>query len=442
MSTREEFYPFKTFSIAQDYYVFSSGNNYLIKLNKEYYDILKQIEKNNFFIQYCSNEQFLKDCRSNKLICDGDKESYILDGEIQHLVLMIAQDCNLNCLYCYGKAGEYNNRGKMTFNTAKQAVDYLVKHRGEQKRVYVVFFGGEPLMNLSLIQDLVSYMKEIEKIDNITFGMSMTTNGTLLTDDIIDYCDKNRISIKISIDGPKELNDRNRVYKNGMGSYKVIMEKTERLRNNGMVSARATITPSCVDQDKIEEHLRKEGFASVSSALAHEFFSNEDYLRAYKYLSSGMDRVRQMLNKKQHDIDQLNQIGFVGYLRSIHQSKEADFGCGAGRKMIAVDINGDVYPCQRFVGVEECKLGNICELELDQKKFLNKTYIDSKERHKCRKCWIRKLCLGTCAHSSFINTGKITENSESLCTFYRALYEDAVNFYVTLSDEEKMLLFR
>ncbi len=441
MNAREEFYPFKSFSIAQDYYVFSSGSNYLIKLNKEYYDILKQIEENNFILENCSNEQFLKDCKSNNLINDRTTNAYVLNNEIRHLVLMIAQDCNLNCLYCYGKAGEYNNRGKMTFDTAKQAVDYLVKHRGEQKRVYVVFFGGEPLMNLSLIQDLVSYMDEIEKTGNVSFGKSMTTNGTLLTDEIIDYCDRNRISIKISIDGPEEINDKNRVFKSGMGSYKIIMEKTENLRNKGMVSARATITPGCVDQDKIEEQLRNEGFASVGSAMAHELFSNEDYLRAYKCLSSGMDKVREMLNEKQCDIDRLNQIGFVGYLRGIHESKEADFGCGAGRKMIAVDINGDVYPCQRFVGVESCKLGNIYELELDQKKFLDKTYIDSDERQKCRKCWIRKLCLGTCAHSSYVNTGKVTENSEILCTFYRALYEDATKFYVALTDEEKKLLF-
>ena len=441
MSTKVKFYPFKNFNINGEYYLFSSGNNYLIELTKEYYERLKQIEENDFILENCSDEQFLYDCESNKLIDYGDMENYVLENGIRHLVLMIAQDCNLNCLYCYGRAGEYNNRGRMSFSTAKQAIDYLVNHKGEENRVYVVFFGGEPLMNLSLIQDLVDYMEEIEKTSNITFGKSMTTNGTLLTDEIIDYCEKKKISIRVSIDGLEEINDKNRVFKNGSGSYKIIMEKTEKLRSKGMVSARATITPDCVEQDEIEEELRKVGFGNVGSALAHELFSNEDYMRSYKSLSAGMDKVRELLDDNQCDADKLKQIGFVGYLRNIHQSKGADFGCGAGRKMIAVNINGDIYPCQRFVGVDEYKLGNISANELNQKVFLDKAYINSEERQKCKKCWVRKLCLGSCVHSSYVNTGKITENTEFVCALYRTLYEDAVKFYVTLTDEEKRLIF-
>ena len=443
MNTKVEFYPFKCFNINKDYNLFSSGNNYLIKLNEEYYNILKQIEANYFVLNQCKNEQFLDACECNRLIDHGDEENYTLEeNEIRHLVLMIAQDCNLNCLYCYGKGGEYNNRGRMSLTIAKQAIDYLVEHRGDHNRVYVVFFGGEPLMNLNLIYDLVDYMEEIEKSSDITFGKSMTTNGTLLTDEVIEYCEKNKISIRISIDGPEEINDKNRIFKSGMGSYKIIMDKTEKLRSKGRVSARATITPDCVEQDKIEEQLRDVGFVNVGSALAHELFSNEDYMRAYKSLSAGMEKVRKMLDEKPCDVDKLRQIGFIGYLRNIHQSKEADFGCGAGRKMIAVNINGDIYPCQRFVGVEEHKMGNIYENNLDQKEFLDKTYINSAERQKCKKCWVRKLCLGTCAHSSYVNTGKVNENSEILCTFYRALYEDAVKFYVTLTDDEKNYIFK
>jgi uncharacterized protein len=439
--TKIKFHPLKCFDFDHGSYVFSSGRNYLIALKRKYYENLKAIEENDFVSEMCDDQLFLEECEQNGLIDHEEERSYALEDHIRHLVLMIAQDCNLNCLYCYGKSGEYQNRGKMSFGLARKAIDYLVDHRGNHHQVYVVFFGGEPFMNVNLIYDLIDYMEDIENAIDIKFGKSITTNGTLLTDEIVHYCEEKRISIRISIDGSEKTNDKYRVFKGGAGSYQCIMEKTAALRKKKAVTARATITPYNLDQDQIEESLRNEGFCSVGSAFAHELFGNEDYMRAYKYLSLGIDKTRKLIDEKKYDMIKLNQIGFFGYLLNIHQSKEADFGCGAGRKMIAVNINGDIYPCQRFVGVEEHKLGNIYADELNQRDFLDKTYIHSSQRAKCKKCWIRKLCLGTCPHNNYVNTGKVTENSEFTCVFYRTLYEDAVRFYTTLTDEEKRYIF-
>lgn len=435
-----QMYPYKCFRLGKEYYVFSSGDNCLLKIDETEYATLTKGEMNEFVITDY-NKSFYETSKEFNLLLK-EKEGYHFDGTVKHMVLMISQDCNLNCVYCYGDAGEYHNCGKMDIETAKRAIDFLVSHRGDEKYVYVVFFGGEPLMNSQLIFQLVDYMDQIEQTMDIKFGKSMTTNGTMLTSDIVEYCRKKEIAIRISIDGPEEVNDANRCFKGGVGTYRVVMKNTETLRKEGLVSARATITPNEVDQDKVTMFLSNQGFKNIGSAIAHEMFNEEDYFRAYLAMTNGKELIRELLDNCEDNIEVYNQIGFMGYLRTVHQSNDADFGCGAGRKMIAVDINGDVFPCQRFVGVEELKLGNITLNSIKPEIFLDKTYINSTERKKCSKCWIKNLCLGSCAHSSYVNTGDISGNSDVLCAYYKALYMDAICFYVQLTVEEKQVLFK
>lgn len=205
------------------------------------------------FVIETDDEDFINQCERFSLIDKKSKIEYEDNEEISDLVLMVEQGCNLKCLYCYGGEGEYNNKGKMSFKVAKEAIDFLIKHCGTRKYISIVFFGGEPLLNLKLIKEIVAYIEELKKETDIQIAMNMTTNGTLLTEEIADYCLEKKIGIKISIDGPKEINDRCRGYKDGAGSYQDVLKNTHNLRNMGMVSARATITPFCLDENYIEE---------------------------------------------------------------------------------------------------------------------------------------------------------------------------------------------
>lgn len=433
-------YPYKCFFVNDKYYVFSSGKNQLLEIEKTRYEKLLKAEKENFMLE-TEDKKFISECERFFLVDNNIELKYEDNQEVYNLVLMVEQGCNLNCTYCYGESGEYNNKGKMTFKVAKDAVDFLIKHCGTRKSVYIIFFGGEPLLNLKLIREIVEYAEKLQEDTGIYIGKSMTTNGTLLTEEITEYCLEKKIGIKISIDGPEEINDRCRCYKDGRGSYQDILKNTYKLRKEGMISARATVTPFCLDENYIENSLKKEGFVNVGSAFATELLSDEDYLRIYKHYTDDFEYIKDLVRNEKYQEIKEKHIRYWGYLFLIHKSVMSQFNCGTGRNMYAVDINGDLYPCQRFVGKQEYKLGDIYNGASGRKDFLDKIEVNSKFRKKCSKCWIKNLCLGKCPYTALVATGKVYEQSDIVCTLEKALYENAICFYSQLSEKEKKLIF-
>lgn len=433
-------YPFKCFAQNNKYYIFSSGKNRLLELEKEKYRVFLQIEQDNFLFE-TEDSILIEECEKFNLTDNNIGFEYSDNEEVYNLIMMVEQGCNLNCTYCYGGGGEYNNRGKMSFEVAKDTVDFLLNNCGNRDRVYIAFFGGEPLLNIEVIKKIVEYTEKLQEETGIYIGKSMTTNGTLLTEEVVEYCLEKKIGIKISIDGPKEIHDKYRVYKDGRGSYEDIIKNTSKLRNEGLVSARATITPFCLDRGYIENALEEDGFVNVGSALAMELLRDEDFLRIYKSYTDGLEQIKLLIKQKKYEEIKKKHIRSWGYLFLIHKSAMAEFNCGTGRNMYAVDINGNLYPCQRFVGNTEYTLGNIYNGVSGRKEFLNKININSHYRKKCNKCWIRNLCLGQCVHTALVKTGKVYEQSEIVCTLEKALYEDAICFYSQLQESEKAIIF-
>ena len=252
-------FPYKLFVSDNGKYMFTSKNNRLLRLSDKVYAVLEKATGD--FIVYLPIDNYVLEVLQAGNVVKGimnvGNAEMIEKGaqELQSIILMAIQDCNLNCKYCYGEGGQFKDKGIMGIDTAKRAVDFLIDNCGNRKNVNIIFFGGEPLLNLKLIKAIVDYAKEVEQKRDIHFGMSITTNATLLNKEVQEYLEDNNISIKISIDGPKEVNDNMRVFSDGRGSFDSIMKNTEGLRKKGKASARATVTSAFLDTKTIEKFL-------------------------------------------------------------------------------------------------------------------------------------------------------------------------------------------
>lgn len=202
------------------------------------------------------------------------KEEITLNG----LTLMIIQECNLRCTYCYGEGGEYQDRGKMSLETAKKSIDFLIGN-SKNKELLICFLGGEPLMNFPLIKDVVAYCNKYENDKPIHFKYTITTNGTIWNDEIEKFLREKHFTVQISVDGNKDVHNCNRFYANGLGSFDVMEKNTRNMRNDGLVSGRATITATNLDLVDNFKALNDMKFRSIPMAPAQNLLSDEDYDR-------------------------------------------------------------------------------------------------------------------------------------------------------------------
>ncbi len=435
-------FPYKLFVSDSGKYMFTSKNNRLLKLSDKVYAVLERATED-FIIYLPIDKHVLEVLQAGDVVRGqmdvGNTEMIENRGqELQSIILMTIQDCNLNCKYCYGEGGQYKDKGIMQIDTAKRAVDFLINNCGDRKKVDIVFFGGEPLLNLTLIKAIVEYAKEIEQKRGIYFGMSITTNATLLTKEVQEYLEDNNISIKISIDGPKEVNDNMRVFPDGRGSFDRIMKNTEGLRKEGKASARATITSAFLNTKIIEKFLYESGFNDVGIAYAVESFDEEDYEKVYNISCEYIDEISGLIHNGKYNEIRYGYTSIFAYLSHIHSSVIGCYPCGVGRTMVAIDKDGRFFPCQRFVGVEKYQLGNL-EKGLHNDAFLEAVNVLTHK--KCEKCWCRNLCLGKCPYDNYAVTGTVDEPSDISCRLIKRIYERIILLYISLSDEEKRNLF-
>ncbi|OWA35512.1 hypothetical protein B9G55_12815 [Saccharibacillus sp. O16] len=355
---------------------------------------------------------------------------------IKALTLMMVQECNLKCTYCYAGDGEYNERGKMDFQTAKQAVDYLIKASGDREEITIIFFGGEPLLNFKVIEKLVPYANQEAVKNNKKLSYSMTCNGTLLSKKITDFISKYNIAVQISVDGNKESHDRNRFYGNKTGSYEVILEKTAELRSKHKLGVRSTITPENKDYSNIYEHLFSLNFKSAYVAPAMQMFDESEFIK----LSEEYDKLAEFFlnlvqNKKYVEAKKINNI--MKFLQRLHEGYESTYACGAELNFLAVDINGDLYPCHRFVNNKNYKQGNVFSglNEIRKSEFLNEAH--TLNRTNCKECWARNLCGGGCHHENYEISGEIATTPSHYCALTKKQLESTFKLYLQLSEEER-----
>lgn len=392
---------------------------------EEFEKLLETMEKANFMSYDESNKNETQEYKKE---------------EIVGITLMLIQGCNLACSYCFGNEGSYCDSGIMDIKVALKAIDYLTEHT-KTEEVLVTFFGGEPLLAIDLIKRIIEYCETKEK----KFKYSMTTNGTLLNDEINDLIVKNKISTIVSIDGDKEKNNKNRFYKNGKGSYDTTVSKSRFLRENYTITSRATLTYGNLDMISTFEHLDGLGFRNVPMAPANNLISDLEYVDYINNEIKLIDYVAELIHRGEYK--KVKKITFVySGLISIHYGVNRDFGCGAGIRDVAIDIHGDIYPCHRFVSHKETCIGNIFDKyesnEMEREKYLDMVKIENLgKKPKCSKCWVRKYCGGGCVSENYEETRDMLEQSPRECFHKQVFYEKLIELYIGLKNDEKKELF-
>ncbi|WGX77866.1 radical SAM protein (plasmid) [Paraclostridium bifermentans] len=443
------FTDFKIFEINNKKYIYCIEDNKIYEIDDRTVALLNQNEKtyedlkNNLAPLF--NEGELDDLIKSMYECGiiENKDNTVksnfnqIPTDISWINLLVVQDCNLRCSYCYAEDGKYQNSGVMDIDTAKKSVDFLI-NKSKCEKIGICFFGGEPLLNFKLIKEVVDYCNKKEKETGKKFGFSMTSNGTLLNDEIEEFIIKNNIKLQISIDGDKKTHDLNRYYSNKVGSHDTVLKKTKALRDKGLLDARATITTNELDLVHTYDYLCSLGFDRISLSPAFNLLTVEDYDKlADAYIDFYLNFEKRIKDRKFEEVK--NNMMFMQQLSYIHNSQIRTTACGAGHNLNAISINGDIYPCQRFVGTKEVLLGNVFNGYNSQLDFVENVTINNFKT--CNECWIRNLCVGGCVHDNFAFNKNLNLPYDPQCEYRKKIVTEAIKIYLRLSDEEIYELF-
>lgn len=351
---------------------------------------------------------------------------------VKALCLHIAHDCNLACRYCFAEEGEYHGRRElMSYEVGKKALDFLIANSGKRRNLEVDFFGGEPLMNFQVVKDLVAYGRELEKQYDKKFRFTLTTNGILLNDDIMEFANKEMANVVLSIDGRQEVNDRMRPSRNGKGSYDIIIPKFQKFaesRNQTNYYVRGTFTHNNLDFAEDVKHLAELGFEQISVepvvAQADEPYAIRE--EDLPILFEEYDKLAKYMIERKKQGKAFNFFHFMLDLSGGPCVAKRLSGCGSGTEYLAVTPWGDLYPCHQFVGEEEYLMGNVFEgvkaTELREEFKCSNVYSKSK----CTDCFAKFYCSGGCAANSYKFHGDINDAYDVGCELQRKRVECAI----------------
>lgn len=356
---------------------------------------------------------------------------------IKALCLHVAHDCNMACKYCFACEGEYNQgeRGLMSLEVGKKALDFLVANSGNRKNLEVDFFGGEPLLNWDVVKEVVAYGRELEKTTDKNFRFTLTTNGLLIDDEVIEFANKEMSNVVLSIDGRKEVNDKMRLTRNDKGTYDIILPKFVDLvdaRNQKDYYIRGTYTHHNTDFASDILHLADLGFKELSMepvvapADAEYALTSDDLPK----LLEEYDRLAQEMLKRERVGEGFNFYHYTIDLTGGPCVVKRVSGCGVGTEYVAVTPEGDLYPCHQFVGMDDFKLGNIYDGITNtecQSQFKSCNIYSHKE---CDECFARMYCSGGCAANAYNSTGSINGVYEFGCKLHRKRIECAIMLQV------------
>ena len=353
-------------------------------------------------------------------------------GVVKALCLHVAHTCNLNCSYCFASQGKYHgDRAVMSYEVGKRALDFLMENSGSRRNLEVDFFGGEPLMNFQVVKDLVAYARSVEKEKGKNFRFTLTTNGVLVDDDVIDWANRECSNVVLSLDGRKEIHDRFRVDYAGNGSWEKIVPKFQRFveaRGGRDYYMRGTFTHANPDFLKDIRTMLDLGFNELSmepvvcaegdpSALTKEDMTivMDQYVKLAELMLE-RDKAGKPFTFYHYMIDLTG--GPCIYKRIS--------GCGSGTEYMAVTPWGDLYPCHQFVGEERFKLGDIWN-GVSNTEVQNEFAACNVYAHpECRDCWARLYCSGGCAANAYHATGSVTGVYQQGCDLFRKRMECAI----------------
>lgn len=351
---------------------------------------------------------------------------------VKALCLHVAHTCNLNCSYCFASQGKYHGeRALMSFEVGKRALEFLIENSGSRRNLEVDFFGGEPLMNWDVVKELVAYARSVEKEHNKNFRFTLTTNGMLIDDDVIDFANKEMSNVVLSLDGRKEIHDATRVDYAGNGSYDKIVPKFQKMvesRGGKNYYMRGTFTHANPDFTKDVFHMADLGFTELSmepvvSAPDDPMALTKEDLEIVKEQYEIL--AKEMIKRKEEG----RGFTFYHYMIDLTEGPciyKRISGCGSGTEYMAVTPWGDLYPCHQFVGEERYKLGDIWNGVTNENLREEFRSCNAYARPECADCWAKLYCSGGCAANAYHATGSIRGIYEPGCELFRKRIECAI----------------
>lgn len=362
---------------------------------------------------------------------------------VKAMCLHIAHDCNLACKYCFAEEGEYHGRrALMSLEVGKKALDFLIENSENRRNLEVDFFGGEPLMNWDVVKELVRYGRSKEKEYDKNFRFTLTTNGVLLDDEVMEFVNKEMSNVVMSLDGRKEINDKMRPFRNGKGSYDLIVPKFQKLaesRNQTNYYIRGTFTRNNLDFSNDVIEYADLGFKqmSIEPVVADP---DEPYALREEDIPKILEEYDKLAVEYIKRYKENRGFNFFHFMIDLKQGPcvlKRMAGCGSGTEYLAVTPWGDLYPCHQFVGQEEFLLGNVFDgitntAVRDEFKLCN---VYAKD--KCKECFAKFYCSGGCAANSYKFHGKITDAYDIGCEMERKRVECAIMIKAALAEHEQ-----
>ena len=371
----------------------------------------------------------------------------MVSSPIKALCLNIAHDCNLRCEYCFAGKGDYcQGRMLMTEEVGKAAIDYLLHYSQGRHNLEVDFFGGEPTINFDVVKKVVEYARSKEKEFDKKFRFTITTNGLILNDDMMDFINREMYNVVCSVDGRKEVNDRVRARVDGSGCYDAIIPHFQELirrreasgnDENWQYYVRGTFTKYNKDFGNDVMHMFDLGFDQISfePVVAD---AKQPYALTYEDLPdvfAEYERLSKLIieNKKSAG----KHFNFYHFMIDLDQGPCAIKrlrGCGCGNEYVAITPDGDVYPCHQFVGHEEWKMGNVFDLSINKEMKDNFARATVYHKSKCQECWAKFYCSGGCNANNWQYMGNILDSFDLACEMEKKRLECAIMIQAALAD--------
>jgi uncharacterized protein len=435
---------FHVYGFGGKFYLFDIEMVNAYELEPELYDLFKG-----------NDQEYIESFLNLKKIDKQHSPDTVVEEPLGNISLNVAQVCNLSCVYCYGVDGEYGLKGKMNEDTAKKSIDFLIKESKNQKNISITFFGGEPLLNFPLIKTSVAYSREQAKLHGKKINFSITTNGTKFNEEVNEYLNQNKFSVMVSFDGDQETQDKNRPFRGGKGSYENTLPKIKQFleSRDGRATARATVTNYTSDLKSLKRKLKDIGFRSANATVAtvSDFANDNRGLLTVGEQGAIMDEIYGADNneakeilfaiKQRNELKEFSTSKIYTYIFSLKEKRKTKYACGVGRKMVGIAINGDVYPCHRFVGDDNFKLGNVEDFDSSSRAKYSESYVDN--HPVCSKCWAKYQCGGGgCIQDNHVTKGAVDIVNTRHCSELKHQLKHAISIYNSLDEEDMKYLFQ
>lgn len=433
-----------TFQFEDNYYIYDVESGSFLKADKLMHLLVSEINgQKPDFSEYSEHEiaeakaELDKAAEQGLLFAEQPKSAPIsFTGEVKALCVHICHDCNLACSYCFAGGGTFcGGREIMDVKTGKAAIDFLLNKSGTRKNLEVDFFGGEPLLNLDAIKEIVAYARGLEGQTGKKFKFTVTTNALLLNDEITEYFNKEMDNVVISIDGRKSVHDDTRKTVGGKGSYDTVMKKAKafrRLRGDKSYYIRGTFTSKNLDFTEDVLSIADNGFDQVS--IEPVVLSDNDPLaireQHIEAINKEYDKLaKEYIKRRQSDKTWFNFFHFMIDLKSSPCLKKKLTGCGAGTEYLAVTPNGDIYPCHQFAGEKDYRIGSVFESTLNEDIRSGFAGSNLLTKPHCQNCFAKYFCSGGCAANSIKYGGGIDLPHKTSCEMMKKRFEAALAVY-------------